>query len=147
MRWLLDVNVLLALAWKNHVHHRPARAWFLGLRHRPWATCPLTSLGFLRLSCQETVVGVQVRPDEAVLALESMIRTLPRHEYWPTAPALPEALLSFLPHLVGQRQFNDSLLFAWVVEKKSKLASFDTGLRHLLPMNSAWQEHLEILEP
>ena len=25
---LLDVNVLIALAWPNHVHHAAARAWF-----------------------------------------------------------------------------------------------------------------------
>jgi predicted nucleic acid-binding protein len=25
---LLDVNLLIALAWPNHVHHTSARAWF-----------------------------------------------------------------------------------------------------------------------
>ena len=28
MTALLDVDVLVALAWPNHVHHDPARAWF-----------------------------------------------------------------------------------------------------------------------
>jgi len=26
--YLLDINVLLALAWPNHVHHGPALTWF-----------------------------------------------------------------------------------------------------------------------
>jgi predicted nucleic acid-binding protein len=28
MSSLLDVNVLLALAWPNHVHHAASRTWF-----------------------------------------------------------------------------------------------------------------------
>ena len=26
--YLLDTNVLIALAWPNHVHHREAQTWF-----------------------------------------------------------------------------------------------------------------------
>ncbi|HZF12700.1 MAG TPA: hypothetical protein VFE33_28255 [Thermoanaerobaculia bacterium] len=26
---VLDVNLLVALAWPNHVHHQPALAWWL----------------------------------------------------------------------------------------------------------------------
>ena len=47
---LLDVNVLLALAWPSHAHHEIADEWFLRNRHKGWATCVLTQLAFLRLS-------------------------------------------------------------------------------------------------
>ena len=40
MTALLDVNVLIALAWPNHVHHVAARAWFEEHREEGWATCP-----------------------------------------------------------------------------------------------------------
>ena len=39
MTALLDVNVLMALAWPNHVHHAPARSWFNARRKSGWATC------------------------------------------------------------------------------------------------------------
>lgn len=29
---LLDVNVLVALAWPNHVHHEAVQAWFTETR-------------------------------------------------------------------------------------------------------------------
>ena len=39
MTALLDVNVLIALVWPNHVHHEAARAWFTRRRKDGWATC------------------------------------------------------------------------------------------------------------
>ena len=41
---LLDVNVLLALAWPTHVHHLAAHRWFAENSGLGWATCPLTQL-------------------------------------------------------------------------------------------------------
>jgi predicted nucleic acid-binding protein len=46
MTYLLDLNVLIALAWPSHVHHCLAQAWFKRHRHQGWATCPLTPTGF-----------------------------------------------------------------------------------------------------
>ena len=48
MTYLLDVNVLVALFWPNHNHNKPAQAWFEGVKR--FATCPITELGFLRVS-------------------------------------------------------------------------------------------------
>jgi hypothetical protein len=35
---LLDVNVLVALAWDSHVHHARTRAWFAANSSDGWAT-------------------------------------------------------------------------------------------------------------
>jgi predicted nucleic acid-binding protein len=53
---LLDVNVLLAMAWPNHQFHL---AVVRRLESRPnrWATCAITQLGFIRLSANQAVVG------------------------------------------------------------------------------------------
>lgn len=47
-RSLPDVNVLLAFAWDTHADHGEVRRWFAGSDH--FATCPITELGFLRVS-------------------------------------------------------------------------------------------------
>ena len=52
---LLDVNVLVALTWPNHVHHRSARSWFDGHHRRGWATTPITESGFVRVSSNRAV--------------------------------------------------------------------------------------------
>lgn len=36
MTMLLDVNVLVALAWPNHVHHVSARRWFAAEAAQGW---------------------------------------------------------------------------------------------------------------
>ncbi len=47
MRYLLDVSTLLACLWENHVFHARAFGWLKG---RQIAVCPITELGFLRIS-------------------------------------------------------------------------------------------------
>jgi predicted nucleic acid-binding protein len=46
---LLDVAPLLALLWQKHEHHERATLWQTKAR---MAVCPLTELGFLRISTQ-----------------------------------------------------------------------------------------------
>src|SRR5580693_144211 len=42
-KYLLDTNVLLALAWPSHEFHETAHRWWTHSRKR-WATCALTEL-------------------------------------------------------------------------------------------------------
>ncbi len=44
---LPDVNLLLAAAWDTHAEHNQARAWLL---RTGFFTCPITELGFIRVS-------------------------------------------------------------------------------------------------
>jgi predicted nucleic acid-binding protein len=60
---LLDVNVLLAIAWHNHQFHATAVA-VLSAQNRG-ATCALTQLGFIRLSSNSAVVTTPKSPNEA----------------------------------------------------------------------------------
>ena len=48
-RYLLDVNVLIALIDPAHVQHDRAHDWFTAQGRQAWATCPLTENGVLRI--------------------------------------------------------------------------------------------------
>lgn len=52
MRYLLDVNGLLALGHVRHVHHERVMRWFAGLTPAVdmLGTCAITELGFVRVS-------------------------------------------------------------------------------------------------
>ncbi len=52
-RHLLDVNVLLAAIWANHPQHTKAFAWLSG---RNVLLCPLSELGFLRVSTNKKAI-------------------------------------------------------------------------------------------
>ena len=49
MKYLLDVSSVLALLWENHLSHARVQAW---ARKEELAVCPITELGFLRISTQ-----------------------------------------------------------------------------------------------
>ena len=49
MRYLLDVSTLIALLWDLHVHNERVTRWH---KRAKVAICPLTELGFLRISTQ-----------------------------------------------------------------------------------------------
>ena len=72
MSALLDVNVLLALAWPNHVHHASATEWFIGHRALGWHTCPVTESGFIRVSSNLRATPDARTPGEAAQLLHRM---------------------------------------------------------------------------
>ena len=47
--YLLDTNLLIALLWPSHEHHKLAVEWFTRHRGKGWATCPMTEAGFVRI--------------------------------------------------------------------------------------------------
>jgi predicted nucleic acid-binding protein len=49
MTYLLDVSCLLALLWESHTHHSRVKRWEAD---KDIAVCPITELGFLRISTQ-----------------------------------------------------------------------------------------------
>ena len=71
MRYLLDVNALIAAVWKDHVDHAKADSWVAG---KDLATCPLSELGFLRVSTQPKAIGATMR--DARKLLDDFLRVL-----------------------------------------------------------------------
>jgi toxin-antitoxin system PIN domain toxin len=78
--YLLDVNVLIALAWPNHTEHERVQEWFAKERAMGWATCLVTQLAFIRVSSNDTVPH-HVSPSVAQRYL-SEITALPDHLFW-----------------------------------------------------------------
>jgi toxin-antitoxin system PIN domain toxin len=72
---LPDVNVLLALAWTNHVHHDAAHRWFSSASANGWATCVLTQSAFLRLSMNPHVVHATIDCATARQLLSGLVAT------------------------------------------------------------------------
>lgn len=52
MQALFDVNVLIALHDREHVHHALAAQWLESNIEHGWASCPLTQNGCLRMMSQ-----------------------------------------------------------------------------------------------
>jgi predicted nucleic acid-binding protein len=77
VNYLLDVNILVAWGWFDHVDHERTAAWIAAARRRK-ATKLMTSaipeLGFVRVSVQRT--GGHVTVTEATETLADMVAAL-----------------------------------------------------------------------
>jgi toxin-antitoxin system PIN domain toxin len=118
---LLDTNVLLALAWPNHQHHATAHAWFAQASQRPWATCALTQLAFVRLSSNPAYTAAAVGP-AAAAELLARLTAFGRHRYWEVLAA--PAAQTFAKAL-GHQQVVDAYLVREAERHKGRLATFD----------------------
>lgn len=134
MTCLLDVNVLVSLAWPNHVHHARAQAWFRG-HAGPWATTPVTESGFVRVCSNTAAIPTAVTPVEA-LTLLGRIRALPRHEFLPDD--LPMVVSDAVdPTLIAtHRHVTDAHLLALARRHQAQLVTFDRGVVSLAGTSS-----------
>lgn len=146
MTFLLDLNLLLALAWPSHVHHDPAHAWFEREASRCWATCPLTQLGFVRLSSNPAFTSDAVSPPEALALLQDII-AMEGHEFWSdNVDCVSDSFANGL-RITGHRQVTDAYLLSLARERSGCLATLDRQIRWLLPQSDRPSTHLRIVEP
>ena len=126
-RYLLDVNVLIAMLDGDHVWHEAAHAWFDSVEDRAWATCPITENGLLR------IVGARGYPNSpgtpaAVAAMVVQMRDLPGHQFWPDDLSLLSGEGVVLSRLLDAKQVTDTYLLALAKSRGGKLATFDRRL-------------------
>lgn len=121
--FLLDANVLVALADAAHVHHDEAVRWFTG-SSVPFATCPITQGALLRLLLRLQTVGDASSAAKVLAGFASH----PRHRFWPAD--LDCASLSW-NGVMGHRQVTDAYLAALARHNGGRLATLDSGLAAL----------------
>ena len=142
-RFLLDVNVLIALMDPAHVQHDRAHEWFGRFGKRAWATCPLTENGVLR------IVGHARYPNSpgtpaAVAELMAAFVAHPGHAFWPDAFTLLDRQRVDAARLLDSAQVADSYLLALAASHGGKLATFDRQLVADAVMNG--QQSLHIIQ-
>ncbi|MBO0824114.1 MAG: PIN domain-containing protein [Actinobacteria bacterium] len=128
---LLDVNLLISLAWPNHVHHAAARAWFGARGGQAWATTPVTEAGFVRVSSNKSAISTAVTPGDA-RSLLGQIRDVDGHVFFPDDVELVTGSERVLAQrLVGYRQVTDAHLLAVARRHGARLATLDNAVRTL----------------
>jgi toxin-antitoxin system PIN domain toxin len=117
--YLLDSNVLIALATPDHSLNARAAAWFQK-GHR-FATCPVTQGALVRFHLRMAIDGAAV---SAKMLLEE-ISALPRHEFWPDDVSYVE-----MPErgIQGHRRVTDAYLAMLAKRHDGVLATMDEGL-------------------
>ena len=144
MRSLLDVNVLVALAFPNQASHRAAHEWLAAQPDRQWATCPLTQAGFLRLATR-ILGGTREALQSAFLALDQNCQA-PGHQFWSTPVDLRALDFRLRSRLTGPGQITDLQLLLAARHHRGQLVTFDAGLR-VLAAAAGQEEIVVVLSP
>src|SRR2546423_2749826 len=114
---LLDVSLLVAYLWPDHVHHQQATQWLKG---KAIALCPITEIGFIRVSTG----ALRATMDQARQALAVFLST--------ENPGFVAADLRGLdgPAAPNSKSTTDWYLANLAASHKMKLATLDIGLSH-----------------
>lgn len=124
---LLDVNVLIALLDRRHVHHEQAHGWFASAQEEAWATCPLTQNALLRILGQPRYPNSPGPPAVVAPLVAELIRH-PQHQFWPDALSLLNQSGVDPSRLLEAGQLTDTYLLALAVHRGGTLVSFDRRL-------------------
>jgi predicted nucleic acid-binding protein len=117
--YLLDVNILIAAVWRDHQDQARVERW---LRGKQTATCPISELGFLRISSGETF-PFRAEPQLCSDALSEFLR---KHR----CRFIPD---DFSPQRIAaqsSREFTDLYLAELAEQHRMKLATLDTRIFH-----------------
>lgn len=120
--FLLDINVLLALADPDHEHHGKAQSFFLANHQLGWATCPLTENGFVRILGHSNYPRGPRNTDDACIVLKQLCAQ-PGHRFWPDDLSLRSAL-----NLPVSKHLTDHYLLTLAMHRQGRLVTLD---RHI----------------
>jgi toxin-antitoxin system PIN domain toxin len=115
---LLDVNMLLAAIWENHPNHDRAFRWLEG---KEISVCPLTELGFIRISANP----------KAIHAPMEKTRNLLRHFLAERdATRISDDLPALESHARKAEEVTDCYLATLAEKHGMKLATLDENIKH-----------------
>ncbi len=118
MKYLLDVNALIAAIWRNHPDHATTDAWLTG---KELATCPISQLGFLRVSTNPKALNADMTTTRQLL--EAFL-----HNHEPQFVA--DDLSPLKSGAQKSEQVTDHYLVDLAASKGMKLATLDEGISH-----------------
>lgn len=127
-RYLLDVNVFVALTSTTHVHHRLVKKWFNDPPSLQWAICAFTEAGFLRTATAPR--EGQLTMSEATTVLAQLTKH-PGYRYLPIAADWRTLCSPFFKRLHGHNQITDAYLLGLALREGMVLATLDRGILHL----------------
>ncbi len=139
-KYLLDVNILIALTQPEHIHFQAATKWF-DSHARDWGLCAFSEAGFLRTSANPKAGNLTVSDATDLLAA---LAKRPGYRYWPITAGWALLSASFADRVYGHQQIADAYLLGLVIKENGVLVTLDKAIRYLA--GPKYAQHLLILE-
>jgi toxin-antitoxin system PIN domain toxin len=141
-RFLLDVNLIVAMHLPGSESFTRVQRWFTEIGSRHFATCAITQAGFVRVCTQ---LAVKDRAIDITEAKASLLRltAFSGHTYWPMDISYLDATEPFEVRMQDYRQITDAFLLGLAIHHKGKLATLDRAIVHLAGPEFA--DHVELI--
>lgn len=143
MRYLLGINVLIALTDPDHTFHQLAHQWW-NQDNRPWASCPITENGFIRIMASTAYSKSSQLSVADVTTLLSVFTANTNHEFWSDHISLRDEKEFQHASILSSKHLTDIYLLAVAAKNNATLVTFDQNIP-LSPVTSAKPENLLIL--
>jgi uncharacterized protein len=128
MRHLLDINVLIALLDPDHVFHQRAHSWWGAARNRPWASCPLTENGLLRIMASATYSKTTRFSVTDIAARLNAFTGNSDHAFWPASLSIRDPRHFLHGSILSSKHLTDLYLLALAAENQGCLVTFDQNI-------------------
>lgn len=126
-RFLLDVNVIIALIDTDHSHNRDALKWFSETGMKNWLTCPITENGTLRIVSQPRYRNTEINFSVAADALRNLT-SVGNHTFIPDDISPLNEIAFDHESAIASQQITDMYLLALAAQHNAELATFDRRL-------------------
>ena len=118
MKYLPDVNLLIAAILDSHTRHECADQWLAG---KSLVTCPISETGFLRIVTHPKIYGVTMP-----VAREALHDFIAQYH----ALFLPDDLAALKSPAQNSEQVTDFYLAELAEKHQMKMATLDTRISH-----------------
>lgn len=126
MTFLLDVSVLIALHYPDHIAHERVSESFRADWGYDWASCPITENGFFRVISQPGFPADVTLEDARAVFAETISQS--QHTFWSDDISLRDPALFDWGHIQGHRQITDIYLIGLAARHDGKFVTLDQRL-------------------
>jgi toxin-antitoxin system PIN domain toxin len=140
-KYLVDVNLLIALADQGHIHYQTATNWLDAMGDEVWGACAFSQAGFLRIMTNARLGGYSVRDATKVLLSLSQH---PGYRFWPIADDWATLAAPFIDRVFGHQQITDAYLLGLAIKEGGVLVTMDTAIKYLA--GTRYSQNVLVLE-
>ena len=129
---LLDVNVLIALTEPGHIHYEMAQKWFNSSGKNSLGICPLTEVGFVRVTTSPSF-RPGPRTQEQAIAILQMLKGQSGYRYWKIDENETWVMVTtpFASRIFGHQQVTDAYLLGLAIKEDGVLVTFDKAIEYM----------------
>lgn len=122
---LFDVNILLAVFFKTHLHHEKAANAYKKYAPRGWATCPTTENGFTRVGLQKVFID-ESRNSDRLRDMLTVWKSDENYQFWADELSILDDLILNIPNHTSVTELQ---LLALAVKNGGKFVTFNQRIQ------------------